>query len=99
MIFLFMALYCREQMSRQLLGAQRTRLPQASAAVHDPYRHFTAVNCRIAKGYWPCSRNLDALVFGDPFPLRSLGQEHGRTIPLAAVDWTAMRTILASKMH
>jgi hypothetical protein len=46
MIFAFMALYCRggERMSRQILGAQRTRLPQASAAVYDSKRHFATAD-------------------------------------------------------
>jgi hypothetical protein len=35
---------------RQLLGAERTRLPLDGAAASDPKRTLRAVDCRIAKG-------------------------------------------------
>jgi len=35
---------------RQLLGQDRTHLPSAVEAVHDPKRHFATAYYRIAKG-------------------------------------------------
>jgi len=40
----------RHGQARQVLGEDRSRQPMIGAAVVDPQRRFTPVNCRIAKG-------------------------------------------------